>query len=135
MILYKRDKISCTDSGKTHTHTLCLPVPAVRLHYLPGCEAQSAHEVTAGFNLDVFVVLGADFTKLEGGAHFAVQLVLLLLSHTARSVSHRRSLHHGRTDGRTAEQTTRHRGSACIKGGRRVSAQSGSASLSICIWQ
>lgn len=47
--------------------------------YLPGCETGSAHEVTAGFNLDVFVVLSADLTKLEGGAHFTVQLILLLL--------------------------------------------------------
>lgn len=50
------------------------------LPYLPGCEARRAHEVAARLDLDVFVVLGADFTKLEGGAHFAVQLVLLLLS-------------------------------------------------------
>lgn len=50
------------------------------LHYLPGREARRAHEVAARFDLDVFVVLGADFTELEGGAHLAVQLVLLLLS-------------------------------------------------------
>lgn len=48
------------------------------LRYLPGRQTGSAHEVTAGFDLDVFVVLGADLTKLEGGAHFTVQLILLL---------------------------------------------------------
>lgn len=67
----------------THTLLQCLPVHAVRLRYLPGCEAHSAHEVTTGFNLDVFVVLSTDFAKLEGGAHFTVQLVLLLLSQNA----------------------------------------------------
>lgn len=48
------------------------------LRYLPGCKTGSAHKVTAGFDLDVFVVLSTDLTKLEGGAHFTVQLILLL---------------------------------------------------------
>ena len=34
--------------------------------------------MTARFNLDVFVVLSTDFTKLECGAHFTVQLILFL---------------------------------------------------------
>ena len=47
--------------------------------YLPGSEAGGAHQMTAGLDLHVLVVLRADLTQLEGGAHLAVQLVLLLL--------------------------------------------------------
>ena len=47
--------------------------------YLPGGKAGGAHQVTAGLNLHVLVVLRTDLTQLEGGAHLAVQLVLLLL--------------------------------------------------------
>ena len=46
--------------------------------YLPGGEAGGAHEVAARLDLHVLVVLGAVLTQLEGGAHLAVELVLLL---------------------------------------------------------
>lgn len=50
----------------------------VVLEYLPGCETGRTHEVTAGFNLNIFVILCTDLTQLEGGAHFTVELILLL---------------------------------------------------------
>lgn len=34
--------------------------------------------MTAGLNLHILVVLGADLTQLESGAHLTVQLILLL---------------------------------------------------------
>lgn len=34
--------------------------------------------MTAGFNLDILVVLSTDLTQLESGAHLTVQLILLL---------------------------------------------------------
>lgn len=46
--------------------------------HLPGGQAGSAHQVPAGLDLHVLVVLGTDLTKLESGAHLTVQLVLLL---------------------------------------------------------
>jgi len=47
-------------------------------HYLPGREAGRAEQVTARLDAHVLVVFGADLAQLEGGAHFAVELVLLL---------------------------------------------------------
>lgn len=49
------------------------------LQYLPGCKTGGAHKVTTGFDLHVFVIFSTDLTKLKGGAHFTVQLILLLL--------------------------------------------------------
>lgn len=52
--------------------------PTTAESYLPGGETGGAHQVTAGLDLHVLVVLGADLAQLESGAHLAVQLVLLL---------------------------------------------------------
>ena len=49
-----------------------------RVSDLPGSEAGGAHEVAAWLNLHVFVVFCADLAQLKGGAHLAVELVLLL---------------------------------------------------------
>lgn len=38
--------------------------------------------MAAGLDLHVLVVLGADLTQLESGAHLAVQLILLLAGET-----------------------------------------------------
>lgn len=46
--------------------------------YLPGGETGGAHEMTAGLDLHILVVLGTDLTQLERRAHLAVQLILLL---------------------------------------------------------
>ena len=35
--------------------------------------------MTTGFDLHVFVIFSTDLTKLKSGAHFTVQLILLLL--------------------------------------------------------
>lgn len=51
------------------------------LAYLPGRETQCTHQMSAGFDFDIFVILGADLAKLESGSHFTVQLILLLLRH------------------------------------------------------
>lgn len=50
--------------------------------YLPRRETGSAHQMSAGLDLHVLVVLGADLTQLESGAHLAVQLILLLAGET-----------------------------------------------------
>ena len=50
--------------------------PALRV--LPGCETGSAEEVPTRLYPDVFGVLRADLAELEGWAHLAVELVLLL---------------------------------------------------------
>ena len=49
------------------------------IQYLPGCKTGSAHKVTTGFDLHIFVIFSTDLTKLKGGTHFTVQLILLLL--------------------------------------------------------
>lgn len=54
----------------------------INVHYLPGRETGSTHEVTTGFDLHVFVILGADLAELEGGAHLTVELILLLVTQT-----------------------------------------------------
>ena len=46
--------------------------------YLPGCETRRTQQMATRFYPDVLVILGADLTQLEGGAHLTVQLVLLL---------------------------------------------------------
>ena len=46
--------------------------------HLPGGQTGRAHQVPAGLDLHVLVVLCTDLTKLERGAHLTVQLVLLL---------------------------------------------------------
>ena len=51
---------------------------ATALRVLPGCETGSAEEVPAWLYPDVFGVLRTDLAELEGGAHLAVELVLLL---------------------------------------------------------
>lgn len=51
------------------------------LAYLPSCETQRTHQMSAGFDFDIFVILGADLAELESGSHFTVQLILLLLRH------------------------------------------------------
>lgn len=56
---------------------LCLKEEEGNPH-LPGCQTGRAHQVPAGLDLHVFVVLSADLAELESGAHLAVQLVLLL---------------------------------------------------------
>lgn len=56
-----------------------------RWPYLPGSQTRGAHQVSAGLNLHIFVVLCADLTELEGGAHLAVELVLLLHGETRRT--------------------------------------------------
>ena len=48
------------------------------MSYLPGRETGGAHEVTAGLNLHILVILSTDLTQLESGAHLTVQLILLL---------------------------------------------------------
>ena len=45
---------------------------------LPRREAVSAEQVATGLYSDVFAVLCTYFAKLEGRAHFTVELVLLL---------------------------------------------------------
>lgn len=40
--------------------------------YLPCCKARGAHQMPTGLNLDIFVVLSTNFTKLESGAHFTI---------------------------------------------------------------
>ena len=59
---------TCTPPQHTHT----LPT------HLPLSETGRAQEVSTGLQTDVLVILGADLAQLEGGAHLAVQLVLLL---------------------------------------------------------
>lgn len=46
--------------------------------YLPRRQTGSAHQVSAGLDLHVFVILGTDLTQLERRSHLAVQLVLFL---------------------------------------------------------
>ncbi len=46
--------------------------------YLPGVETGRAEQVAARLNANVLVIFGANFAQLKGGAHLAVQLVLLL---------------------------------------------------------
>lgn len=46
--------------------------------YLPGCETGSAHEVAAGLDLHILVILSTDLTQLESRAHLTVELILLL---------------------------------------------------------
>lgn len=46
--------------------------------YLPRRQTGSAHQVPAGLDLHVFVILGTDLAQLEGRSHLAVQLVLFL---------------------------------------------------------
>lgn len=46
--------------------------------HLPRREARRTQQMTARFDPDVLVVLGADLTQLERAPHFAVQFVLLL---------------------------------------------------------
>lgn len=59
---------------QTHTKT---PL-STHMSYLPGSETGGAHEMTAGLNLHILVILGTDLTQLESGAHLTVQLILLL---------------------------------------------------------
>lgn len=46
--------------------------------HLPGGQTGRAHQVSAGLDLHILVVLRADLTKLERGTHLTVELVLLL---------------------------------------------------------
>lgn len=53
--------------------------------------------MAAGLDLHILVVLGADFTQLESGAHLTVQLILLLAgetNETAMSSQARKTLLH-----------------------------------------
>lgn len=49
-----------------------------RLSYLPGRETGSAHQMAAGLDLHILVVLSADLAQLERGAHLTIELILLL---------------------------------------------------------
>jgi len=53
-------------------------VPARQMPHLPRCQTGSAHQVPAGLDLHIFVVLCTDLAELKSGAHLTVQLVLLL---------------------------------------------------------
>ena len=46
--------------------------------HLPGSQTGGAHQVPAGLDLHILIILCAYLTKLESGAHFTVQLILLL---------------------------------------------------------
>ena len=46
--------------------------------YLPGSQTHGAQQVSTRLNFNVFVIFSTDFTELEGGAHLAVELILLL---------------------------------------------------------
>lgn len=49
-----------------------------RDHYLPMYKARRAEKMAARLDLDVLVVFGAYFAKLEGWSHLAVELILFL---------------------------------------------------------
>lgn len=61
---------------KQPTHAITLP--STHTSYLPGSETGGAHQMTAGLNLHILVILSTDLTQLESGAHLTVQLILLL---------------------------------------------------------
>ena len=48
------------------------------LTHLPRLKTRRAEQMAAGLDPHIFVVFGADLAELEGGAHLAVELVLLL---------------------------------------------------------
>lgn len=50
----------------------------VAARYLPRSKARGAHQMSTRLNLDVFVILCADLTELESGAHFTIQFILFL---------------------------------------------------------
>ena len=45
---------------------------------LPSGETRCTQEMPARLDPDVFVVLCTDLTKLEGGSHLTIKLILLL---------------------------------------------------------
>lgn len=57
--------------------------------HLPRSQTGSAHQVPAGLDLHVLVVLCTDLTELECGAHLTVQLILLLQGDMRKQRSHR----------------------------------------------